>query len=548
MSDIKVTLDNNQTKTFPKNTTYKEISETFPDAPEIIGISVNNRITSLADKCDHDVNIRFLKVNDTDGNRIYVAGLKMVFEYALKKCFPSASVEYSYNIPCGIVANIKGIELLNSDIYTLKRAMLDIVDEDRPIEKLIIKGQDGITYYDKLGNKVKSDNIQNIMDLTVTLYRLDNIVNYYYYEMPYSTGVVNKYEIKYLSDNKILISYPMEYYDGNIPEYRNYEGIMKSYEEGASWLNTMKVPYINDINREIYKGKITNFVKSTELNFNLSINEAAKEIVASDKIKYVLIAGPSSSGKTTVTKRIASYFEIYGKHTVVISIDDYFKERNETPKDAEGNKDYECVEAIDVEYLRNDVKRLLRGEEIYMPSFNFITGHKEVSSKKIKLQKDSIILFEGLHALNPSVLDFLPDEEKYKIYVSPFIPLRLDEHNYISLNDLRLIRRMVRDFRTRGASVNDTLAYWQKVRAGEEKYIIPYISSANRIINTSLPYEVGVLKILVEPLLYSVTKDEPYYNEARRLLNFLKQFFTINTEYVPKDSILREFIGGDNND
>ena len=548
MSDIKVTLDNNQTKTFPKNTTYKEISETFPDAPEIIGISVNNRITSLADKCDHDVNIRFLKVNDTDGNRIYVAGLKMVFEYALKKCFPSASVEYSYNIPCGIVANIKGIELLNSDIYTLKRAMLDIVDEDRPIEKLIIKGQDGITYYDKLGNKVKSDNIQNIMDLTVTLYRLDNIVNYYYYEMPYSTGVVNKYEIKYLSDNKILISYPMEYYDGNIPEYRNYEGIMKSYEEGASWLNTMKVPYINDINREIYKGKITNFVKSTELNFNLSINEAAKEIVASDKIKYVLIAGPSSSGKTTVTKRIASYFEIYGKHTVVISIDDYFKERNETPKDAEGNKDYECVEAIDVEYLRNDVKRLLRGEEIYMPSFNFITGHKEVSSKKIKLQKDSIILFEGLHALNPSVLDFLPDEEKYKIYVSPFIPLRLDEHNYISLNDLRLIRRMVRDFRTRGASVNDTLAYWQKVRAGEEKYIIPYISSANRIINTSLPYEVGVLKILVEPLLYSVTKDEPYYNEARRLLNFLKQFFTINTEYVPKVSILREFIGGDNND
>lgn len=548
MSDITITLENNQTKTFPKNTTYKEISETFPDAPDIIGISVNNRISSLADKCDHDVRVNFLKVNDTDGNRIYVAGLKMVFEYALKKCFPGATVEYSYNIPCGIIATIKGKELLNSDIYIIKRAMLQIVDDDKKIEKLIIKAKDGITYYDKLNDTVKSDNIQNIMDLTVTLYRLDNIVNYYYSEMPYSTGVINKYEIKYLENNKILISYPMEYYDGKIPEYKEYQGIMKSYEDGASWLNTMKVPYINDINREIYNGRILNFVKSTELNFNLSINETAKEIAKDNQIKYVLIAGPSSSGKTTVTKRIASYFEIYGKHTVVISIDDYFKEREDTPKDSDGQRDYECVEAIDVEYLKNDVEKLLAGQEIYMPSFNFITGHKEVSSKKIKIQKDTIILFEGLHALNPSVLSFLPEEQKYKIYVSPFIPLRLDEHNYISLNDLRLIRRMVRDFRTRGSSVINTLSYWQKVRAGEEKHIIPFIGRANRIINTSLPYEVGVLKILVEPLLYSVTKDMPYYNEARRILNFLKQFFTINTEYVPKDSILREFIGGNDND
>ena len=548
MSDIKITLDNGQTKTFPINTTYKEMSETFPDVDKIIGVSVNNKITSLADKCDQNVKVRFIKVHETDGNRIYVAGLKMIFEYALKRCLPKAQVEFSYNIPCGIVATIKNSEILNSDIYALKMAMAQLVEDDKRIEKLIIKSQDGITYYDKLNNKVKSDNIQNIMDLTITLYRLENIVNYYYSEMPYSTGIIDKFEIKYLDNNKILISYPMEFYDGRIPEYHDYKGIMNSYEDGESWLKKMKVPYINDINREIYDGNITKFVRSSELNFNLSINDAAKEIAGSDKIKYVLIAGPSSSGKTTVTKRIASYFEIYGKHTLVISIDDYFKERADNPKDANGEYDFECVEAIDMKYLQEDVERILRGEKIYLPSFNFITGHKEVSSKNVKIYDDTIILFEGLHALNPNVLSFLPDEQKYKIYVSPFIPLRLDEHNYISLNDLRLIRRMVRDFRTRGASVNSTLAYWQKVRAGEERNIIPYVNSANRIINTSLPYEVGVLKILVEPLLYSVKKDEPYYNEARRLLNFLKQFFTINTEYVPKDSILREFIGGNDND
>ncbi len=548
MSDITVTLDNGIKKSFPMNTTYKQMSESFPNAQKIIGVCVNNKITSLADRCDHDVNIKFIDVDESDGNRIYVAGLKMIFEYSLKKCFPKARVEYSYNIPCGIVATIKGVELKNSDIYSLKTAMLQVVEEDKRIEKLIIKSQDGITYYDKLQNTVKLDNIQNIMDLTITLYRLENVVNYYYSEMPYSTSIINNYDIKYLKDNKVLLSYPMEYYDGRIPEYHEYEGIMKSYEEGAKWLKTMKVPYINDINREIYDGLITKFVKSTELNFNLSINETAKEITNNNNIKYVLIAGPSSSGKTTVTKRIASYFEIYGKHTVVISIDDYFKERKDTPKDADGQYDFECVDAIDTKFLQEDVERLLNKEEIYLPSFNFVTGHKEISSKKVKLYDDTIILFEGLHALNPNVLSFLPKEKTYQIYVSPFIPLRLDEHNYISLNDLRLIRRIVRDFRTRGSSINDTLAYWHKVRAGEEKHIIPFVGNADRIINTSLPYEVGVLKILAEPLLYSVTKDEPYYNEARRLLNFLKQFFTINTEYVPKDSILREFIGGNDND
>ena len=360
MSDIKVKIKG-VIKSFPKGITYKEISDTLPDKDDIIGLSVNNRISSLADKCEQDCDIEFFKVSDTDGNRIYVAGLKIVFEDALKKCFPNAQVGFSYNIPCGIVANIKNVIMGDNELDMIKKAMNELVTQNKRIEKLIIKNQDGITYYDKLENKVKSENIQNIQDLTINLYRLDNIVNYYYSEMPYSTGSIKRFKIKYLGKNKILLSYPMEYYNNEIPEYRDYQGIMHSYEEGAKWLNTMSVPYINDINREILGGKITKFVKSTELNFNLSINEAAKEIIANNKVKYALIAGPSSSGKTTVTKRIASYFEIYGKHTLVISIDDYFKERDETPKDKDGEYDFESVDAIDAKYLQSDIEKLLKG-------------------------------------------------------------------------------------------------------------------------------------------------------------------------------------------
>lgn len=549
MSDVQITLKDGRQKKFPKNTTYKEMSETFADVDKIIGVMVNNRVVSLADKCDQDEYVDFIKMDDSNGNRIYCAGLKMVFEYALKRSFPSFGVSFAYSLPSGIVATIESDrDIIEDDVKAIKKAMLQVVEEDRKIEKLIIRSCDGITYYKKLGNKVKQENIQNIMDGTVMLYRLDSIVNYYYSEMPYSTGILNEYEIRYLGNNKVLISYPKELDKGIIPKYTDYSGVMEAYEKGKAWLNTMHVPYINDVNREIYKGRAYNFVKSSELNFNLGINETAKMISENNKIKYVLIAGPSSSGKTTVTKRLASYFEIYGKKTIVVSLDDYFLERERTPKDEYGEYDFESAEALDVAYLNTDVTRLLKGEKVTLPKFNFITGHKELSEKSVQADENTIILFEGLHALTDSLMPMLKKEEKYKIYVSPYIPLCLDEHSYISLNDLRLLRRMVRDFRTRGTSVDRTLEYWRKVRNGEEKYIVPHIHEADKIINTSLPYEVGVLKVMVEPLLYSITSESKYYNEARRLLNFLKQFFTINTEYVPKDSIIREFIGGNNND
>ena len=547
MSEIHLNFSNGTKKSYPKYTTYYDICKDLGLELSSLGVMVNNRITSLNERADQNANIKFLDICDQNGNRIYVAGLKMVFEYALKKVLPSASVRFSYNLPKGIIADIEYEKEITNDLISLiRKSMSTVVMNDIMIEKLIVKNSDGISYYNEIGNIVKADNIKNIIDGTVVLYRLDDLINYYYSEMPRSTGLINKYEIRYLGHKRFALNYPTESDNGKTPEFINYEGVIDAYTQGKKWLQTMQVPYINDVNREICNGKISNFVKSSELNFNLGINETAKYISKNSKIKYVMIAGPSTSGKTTVTKRLANYFEIYGLDPIVISIDDYFKERVDTPKDEKGEYDFECLQAIDLEYLAKDVTRLLNNEEINLPSFNFITGCKEISSRKVKLKENSIILFEGLHAINDDLLPMLPKNEKYKIYVSPYMPVCLDEHNYITCEDLRLLRRIVRDFRTRGYNVEKTIKSNKKVREGEIKYINPYIHQADKIINTSLPYEVGILKVFVEPLLFAVPSGSDYFNESRRLLNFLKQFFTISSEFVPEDSILREFIGGNN--
>ena len=546
MSDIELRFNDKLVK-FPESSTYYDVSKSL-GYNNILGIMVNNRIASLADKIAKDAVVTPLDINTDYGNRIYTAGLKMIFEYSVRVVIPNAKVKFSYNLPQGLVAEINySRDLTIEQLEEVKNCMSSIVKEDIRFEKIILKNSDGYSFYKKMHNKVKSDNIQNITDATIFLYRLKDLINYYYSEMPYSTSAINIFDLVNLGNNLVLLNYPSDHDNGILPEVNNYKGIINAYIKGKRWLYTMNVPYINDINREVCNGNIASFVRSSELNFNLEINDTAKYISTNKNIKYVMISGPSTSGKTTVTKRLSNYFEIYGLDPVVISLDDYFKERVDTPKDKDGNYDFECLEALDLDYLNSDIQKILSGEEITLPKFNFITGKKELTSKKVKLSSNSIVLFEGLHAINDNLLTILPSMNKYKIYVSPYIPLCLDEHNYISHDDLRLIRRLVRDFRTRGYNIEKTIKSNKKVKEGEIKYITPYISKADMIINTSLPYEVGVLKVFAAPLLYSVSCDSAYYSEARRLLSFLKQFFTISSEFVPQDSILREFIGGDSN-
>ncbi len=545
MKEIIITFDDGRHVLVPYNSTYYDLSLKETNSNNIIGVLIDGKVLSLNEKITKNNIIKFIDITNPYGNRMYVAGLKMVFELATKKCYPNIKVNYSYNVPNGIIANlISKNKLEKKDIELIIKMVDEIIKKNIHFEKLIIKNNDAINYYEDIGNVVKADNVRNIIDPTVILYELDDLVNYYYSEMPYSTGTLNKYEIKYLGNNRVVIIIPSVNSDGYLPNYVNYDGIVNAYVDGQKWLDIMNVPFIKDVNKEICNGNIENFIKSCELNFNIEINETAKIVSQNKELKYVMISGPSSSGKTTITKRLGSYFKIYGLDPIIISLDDYYKERVDSPKDKNGEYDFECLECTDLDYLKKDITKLLNGQEITLPRFNFVTGCKELTSKKIKLKENSIILFEGLHAINNGMLPFIPDKSKYKIYVSPFIPLSIDEHNYISNADLRLLRRIVRDFRTRGYDVSTTIKNSRKVTMGEDKYIIPLIPEADKIINTSLSYEVGILKVFVEPLLYSVPSTSQYYSEARRLLRFLNGFFTISGEYVPKDSILREFIGG----
>jgi len=542
---IVITLENGEKREFQKNTTYYEISKGFNLENNILGVKIKNEVFSLSDKAMEDAKISFIDLNDLTGNKIYKSGLEFIFEVALKEIFPNAEIVYQHSVPKGVLGEIESNHIITQeDLVKIKNVMARIISEDIPFKKLNIKKKEAIDFYKRVGEAEKAENVQNISDKVVTLYELNGIYNYFYSDMPYSTGSITQYDIIYLGRNRLVFVIPTDRTNGILPEYVHYDNIINSFLVGKNWLETLDMKYATSLNKTICEGKIKEFIKSCELVFNLNIAKVATDVTNNRNIKFILIAGPSSSGKTTTTKRLSSYLTAQGFDPIKISIDDYFLEREETPKDEFGNYDFECLTAIDLDLFNRDLKNLLDGEEINMPTYNFISGKKEYNDNYIKMKDNSIILIEGLHALNDDLLPSIEKKNKYKIYLSPFIPLNIDRHNYISTIDLRLIRRIIRDNRTRGYNINKTIHTWQSVRNGEEKYIFPYIHQADIIINTALPYEVGVLKVYIEPLLRSINVESNYYEEAKRLLNFLKMFFPIPSEYVVDDSILREFIGG----
>lgn len=547
MDIVKITFNDGTIHEYKKDTTYYEISKDF-NMENIVGVKINNEVFSLDKKVQEDAKINFINTNDIIGNKIYKSGLKFLFEVALKEVFPSYEVSYEHSVPRGMLGVVDGGNLSQEDIAKIKGKMSEIIVADERIIRLNIPPKDAIKFYNQRKEYEKATNIQNISDRLVSFYKLRGMFNYFYTLMPYSTGVLNKFDLVYLGNNRIIFLFPTSRSNGVVPEYVHYDNIIEAFLEGKKWLDNLHMPYITNLNETIGSGKIKNFIRSCELVFNKEIDKVVENIIEKKDIKFVLIAGPSSSGKTTTTNRLSSQFEAMGYDPIKISLDDYFLDREKTPRDEFGNYDFECLEAIDVEKFNSDLKKLLNGEEITLPTFNFLTGKSEVSKTKVKLNEKSIFLIEGLHALNEEITKDIDKKNKFKIYLSPFIPLNIDKHNYISTLDLRLLRRIVRDNRTRGYSVSETIDRWQSVRNGEEKYIFPFIHQADIIINTALAYEVGVLKVYVEPLLLSVSVDSIYYEEARRLVSFLKQFFSIPGEYVTDESILREFIGGKYND
>lgn len=548
MNTITINFDDGKSINVEEGTTYLSISKNSTLKDTVLGVKKNNEILSLNEKPIENETIEFFDCNSIEGTKMYKAAIKFIFEAALKNIFPGSDIHYLHSVPGGMLGEIKYNTILTTeDINKIKKEMDNIIAQDYLFTKYNILNKEAIKFYKRNGFEEKAANVF-INDNIVTIYKLQDYLNYFYMPMPYSTKYINKFELKYLDNNHIIILYPNNQNGGKLPEYVHHENIIKSFYEGKAWLKDLKTPYVSDLNKLVSSSNIKGFIESCELEFNERIRKACEEILKNKERRFIMIAGPSSSGKTTTTRVLGAYLRSKGYDPICLSTDDYFVERTETPKDSSGNYDYECLNAVDTKLLNEHLIKLLKGEEVNIPEYNFVTGKKEYNNHIIKLKDNSIILIEGLHCLNDDLTSYVPSQYKYKIYLSPFIPLNIDRHNYISTLDLRLIRRIIRDNRTRGYDVSNTIKNWQSVRNGEEKYIFPYTPQADIIINTALPYEIGVLKVYIEPLLMSISTTSPYYEEARRLVKFLRSFYPISSEYISKNSILREFIGGNNND
>ena len=547
MEKIKITFEHKQVEV-EKNTTYLEISQYSRIKDTVLGVKKNNELFPLTAHAYEDENIEFIDASSIEGAKIYKAAVKFILEVALKTVFPNSDIHYLHSVPGGMLGEIKYKNMLaNEDISKIKSEMANIIDENCEFKRYNILKKEAIDFYETSSYYEKAINVKTCDDI-VTIYKLKDYLNYFYVPMPYSTKYIKKFELKYLGNNRLVILYPSNLTEGRLPEYVHHENIIDAYYDGKSWLKKLNTPYVGDLNNLVSTREIKNFIESCELHFTDKIKKACDKIIRNNDKKFIMIAGPSSSGKTTTARVLGAYLRSKGYDPICLSTDDYFVDRIDNPKDEFGNFDFECLNAIDTEAFNNDLMRLLKGEKVNIPTFNFITGTREYHNHYIKLKENSIILIEGLHSLNDDLTPGIPDKYKYKIYLSPFIPLNIDRHNYISTLDLRLIRRIVRDNRTRGYTVSEVIEKWQSVRNGEEKYIFPFTHQANVIINTALPYEIGILKVYAEPLLLSIDTDSKYYEEARRLLKFLRSFYTITSEYVNKSSILREFIGGNSND
>ncbi len=472
--------------------------------------------------------------------KIYAAGLKFMLCNAVKRLY-GGEVIFHHSLDHGVYATIVSEKIVNeAELKNLKNYMDIMVTQDIPFNKKVVSKKEAYDFFVKKGELEKAENILSISNLTVSLFEFEGQYNYFYsHDMPQSSKEIALFDLHYISPNELVLIYPV---NGKIDfTFRN--NVYKSFHGYDEWLNKMGLDFICDVNKIVAEGSIVDLIKKNDITIDNSVYEIAKEVNKLNK-KIVLLAGPSSSGKTTTSRKMSLYLSSLGLHAHAISLDDFFVNRDETPLDEFGNRDYECLESIDLRLFNQCLSDLLEGKEVVLPTFNFLKGEKEFKRTPLKIGSEDVLVIEGLHALNPGLMTLSDTSMIYRVYISPLTPLNVDRHNYVSTTDNRLLRRIVRDYRTRGRSAEASLATWPSVRKGEEKYIFPYTDTADAVVNTAYVYELGVLKVYVEPLLYNIKMDSEFYYEARRLLDNLKAVYPIPSEYVDDDNLLREFIGG----
>ena len=544
MLDIKLVV-NNKEYVYPYGVSLLDVSYDFKDSfkSPIMGAMINNELYDLSKTLDKDCEITFVDGLSREGSKIYQNGLIFIMIVAVKELYGDlANIKVCHSIDKG--KRIKtDFRLTKKRVNDIKIKMQEIIDANLVYEKCLVKKEDAINYFNQVNDFTKASALNYLESSYLYLYRLDGFYDSFYSLMPYSTSYINKFDLLYLDNENFLLQYPSSHL-GFIKEYKPLPNIMEAFNENYKHAKKLNIFCASDLNKALADDRIEDIIKLNEVILNDNLLAVAKEIYKrKDKLKIVLIAGPSSSGKTTTAKKLSMFLQTFGLNPKPLSTDDYFIPREKTPKLPNGEYDYESLRAVDVSLFNDHLTRLLNHEEVSIPTFNFYKGVGEYLGNTLKLDDNDILIIEGLHGLNENLTLDIPKECKYKIYVSPLNDLNIDDHNMISTSDIRLLRRMVRDNRTRGYNAEHTLRTWSVVRDGEEKNIFPYQGEADFVYNTAFNYEVGVLKLYAEPLLYQVSSSSKYYYEARRLLNFLSMFLAIPTEAIPNDSLLKEFIG-----
>ena len=531
-----------------KESTFETLEgESWKDAcarnglSDVLAVSVGGRPEDLGSPAKGEAHA--LTYADEEGRRIYERSLRFVLLCAVNRLMPGTRIRIENSYGMGVLVTVKDADLGEGAIKKIEADMKTICSQALPFTLTEVSKEEAIAYFNSVGQTDKADLLSWRQKPTFRLYECDGIKNYFYGVMVTDTSKVNVFALSPVPKGFVLRLPSADRPDRPAP-LSDTRKLLETYTESNSWIKILGVENASDLNRLTRSGEIREFIRVNEALVDMKINRIAESIIGKNA-RLVLIAGPSSSGKTTFCNRLAIALRVHGVKPVKLSLDDYYYDRDRVPLDEEGKPDLECLEALDVPLINKQLRQILEGEEVDMPTFDFVTQKRSDKTHKVKVGLDQPILIEGIHGLNDRLTQSIPDGEKFRIYISSLINLNLDDHNRIRSTDARLIRRLARDSAFRGTPVEDTLAMWGSVRRGEDRFIFPFQERADMMINSSLVYELAILKKYIFDELCAVTPDKPYYAQARRLVKFLNYIESADVEdEIPLNSLLREFIGG----
>ena len=543
MNNIVITFEDGTKREFRKEIKLEEIIKSTGQTQEVICGSFNNMIINLNDSINRSGKLILYTINTPIGSHTYEKGLTFLFRVsALEVLGKNTVIKVRNSIDRGVFFEVDK-KLTQDDVNNIKKNMQDKINKGIPFEKIETTMSEALAYFKEINRPDKIRTLFYDKNNYVTLYKFDGVYNYIIGNLPNNSSILKYFDLTLLPDKGIILRFPSIYDDGKIVKYTHHEQFFNNINEYLDWAKILNISSIGELNDMIVSSEPGELINLSESIQDYRLQSIASQIRdRKDKIKIILLSGPSSSGKTTSAKKLSMYLKTMGLNPVPLSLDDYFLERADTPLNENGKPDFESLRAIDIKLFNSQIEILLKGNKVTTPTFNFITGKKEYHNQ-VQMQENDVLIVEGLHALSDELLKDIPKNRKFKIYISPLVYLNIDDDNRINLTDIRLLRRMVRDNRNRGYSPAHTLANWSDVRNGEEKYVFPYQDSADVIFNTFLAYELPVMKVYALPLLYKVTSDDPEYLTALRLIKLLNLVLPLPSDDVPSLSIIREFIG-----